>query len=91
MFLFSAPQIGSFRFPERPQVSSGVVNLTQRRSSVRPLNAEPQRNDSVVPLAATIVAPGTFPALCYEHYLVFMEFSEIKLPPLLIGGDSSVF
>ena len=52
-----APQIGSFRFPERPQVSSGVVNLTQRRSSVRPLNAEPQRNDSVVPLAATIVAP----------------------------------
>ncbi|KAK7332331.1 hypothetical protein VNO80_29081 [Phaseolus coccineus] len=52
-----APQIGSFRFLERPHLSSVVVNLTQRCSSVRPLNAQPQRNDSIVPLAATIVAP----------------------------------
>ncbi|XP_027331885.1 5'-adenylylsulfate reductase 3, chloroplastic-like [Abrus precatorius] len=52
-----APQIGSFRISERPHVSSVVVNLTQRLSSVRPLNAEPQRKDSVVPRATTIVAP----------------------------------
>ncbi|XP_061336924.1 5'-adenylylsulfate reductase 3, chloroplastic-like isoform X1 [Gastrolobium bilobum] len=52
-----APQIGSFRISERPHVSSGVVNLTQTRNIVRPLNAEPQRKDSLVPLAATIVAP----------------------------------
>ncbi|XP_020220924.1 5'-adenylylsulfate reductase 2, chloroplastic [Cajanus cajan] len=53
----NAPQIASFRFSERSHVSSGVVNLTQRRSSVTPLNAEPQRHDSIVPFAATIVAP----------------------------------
>ncbi|BAT87468.1 hypothetical protein LR48_Vigan09g207300 [Vigna angularis] len=52
-----APQTGSFRFLDGPHVSSVVVNLTQRCSSVRPLNAQPQRNNSVVPLAATIVAP----------------------------------
>lgn len=52
-----ALQIGSFRFLERPNLSSVIVNLTQRCSSVRPLNAQPQRNDSIVPLAATIVAP----------------------------------
>lgn len=51
------PQIGSIRILERPHVSSGFVNLPQRRTLVKPLNAEPQRNDSLVPLAATIVAP----------------------------------
>ncbi|CAL0301156.1 unnamed protein product [Lupinus luteus] len=49
-----ALQIGYFRNLER---SNGFANLTQRRSLVRPINAEPQRKDSVVPLAATIVAP----------------------------------
>ncbi|KAJ1428729.1 Thioredoxin-like superfamily [Sesbania bispinosa] len=53
-----APHIGSFRILERPNVSSGVVNLPQRRTLVKPLNAEPQRKDSIVPLAAaTILAP----------------------------------
>ncbi|CAK8531107.1 unnamed protein product [Lathyrus sativus] len=50
-------QIGSLRISERAHVSSGVFNLPSRRSSVRPVNAESQRNGSVVPLAATIVAP----------------------------------
>lgn len=63
--LFSATQIGSFRISERPHVSSSSVNLPQRRTSVRPLNAEPKRNDFVVPLAATIVAPGAFPLFCF--------------------------
>lgn len=46
-----APQIGSFRLSER------AVNFSRRRCSVRPVNAEPKRSDSVVPFAATIVAP----------------------------------
>ena len=50
-------QIGSLRILERTQVSYGGINLHHRRSFVRPLNAESQRNDSIVPLAATIVAP----------------------------------
>jgi len=58
-FLFSVLQIGSLRVLER-NVSSGVYNLPQRRSLMKALNAESQRNDSIVPLAATIVAPGTF-------------------------------
>ncbi|KAK1557462.1 hypothetical protein Q3G72_025035 [Acer saccharum] len=48
-------QIGSFRLLERPQVASTIVS--KRRVSVKPVNAEPKRHDSVVPLAATIVAP----------------------------------
>ncbi|CAL0334595.1 unnamed protein product [Lupinus luteus] len=49
-----ASQIGYLRNLDR---SNGVVNLSQRRSLVRPIiNAVSQRNDSIVPLAATIVA-----------------------------------
>ncbi|KAL9452151.1 hypothetical protein AB3S75_008028 [Citrus x aurantiifolia] len=48
-------QIGSFRLVDRTHVAS--TSLSQRRSLVRPLNAEPKRNDSVVPLAATLAAP----------------------------------
>ncbi len=48
------PQFGSFRNLEKPH---GVGNLTHRRTLVRPINAEPRRKDSVVPLAATIFAP----------------------------------
>ncbi|KAK3188399.1 hypothetical protein Dsin_027960 [Dipteronia sinensis] len=48
-------QIGSFRLLERPHVASTIVS--KRRVYVKPVNAEPKRNDSVVPLAATIVAP----------------------------------
>lgn len=33
------------------------MNYSQRRFSVKALHAEPKRNDSIVPLAATIVAP----------------------------------
>ncbi|KAK9224107.1 hypothetical protein WN944_012556 [Citrus x changshan-huyou] len=48
-------QIGSFRLVDRAHVAS--TSLSQRRSLVRPLNAEPKRNDSVVPLAATLATP----------------------------------
>ena len=73
MFLFSAPQIGSFKVLERPHGSSGVFNLSQRRALMRRVNAEPQRKDSVVPLAATIVAPGT----CFLLTMSFLVFREI--------------
>lgn len=48
-------QIGSFQF-EKPAASKVIV--LKRRSAVKPVNAEPKRNDSVVPSAATIAAPG---------------------------------
>ncbi|XP_044496876.1 5'-adenylylsulfate reductase 1, chloroplastic-like [Mangifera indica] len=48
-------QIGSFRLFDRPHVAS--TTLSQRRSLVKPVNAEPKRNDTIVPLAATVVAP----------------------------------
>ncbi|XP_030533370.1 5'-adenylylsulfate reductase 3, chloroplastic-like isoform X1 [Rhodamnia argentea] len=53
-----APQIGSFHLLDRPHAASIALNVSQRRSSVKPINAEPKRNGSIVPLAATIVAPA---------------------------------
>ncbi|KAF3451734.1 hypothetical protein FNV43_RR07830 [Rhamnella rubrinervis] len=52
-----ALQLGSFRFSNRPHGQSSALNFSQRRCSVKPVNAEPKRNDSVVPLAATIATP----------------------------------
>ncbi|KAL5578829.1 hypothetical protein UlMin_011271 [Ulmus minor] len=52
-----APQIGSFRTLDRPHGQSPSLNLSQRRSAVKAVNAEPKRNESMVPLAATISAP----------------------------------
>ncbi|KAJ6925467.1 hypothetical protein NC651_009988 [Populus alba x Populus x berolinensis] len=50
-----APQFGSFKLLDRPTTFVNVSS--QRRCAVKPLNAEPKRNVSVVPLAATIAAP----------------------------------
>ncbi|XP_065877626.1 5'-adenylylsulfate reductase 3, chloroplastic-like [Euphorbia lathyris] len=47
------PQFGSFRLLDRP----AALNLSQRRCAVKPVNAEPKRNDSIVPLAAAIAEP----------------------------------
>ncbi|KAH0718136.1 hypothetical protein KY290_014725 [Solanum tuberosum] len=52
-----AAQLGTFQPLERPQLLSSTVLNSRRRSAVKPLNAEPKRNDSIVPSAATIVAP----------------------------------
>ncbi|KAI4298706.1 hypothetical protein L6164_032232 [Bauhinia variegata] len=52
-----ASQIGSFRILDRSHASSAVLNLSQKRNLVKPINAEPSGKDSVVPRAATIVAP----------------------------------
>ncbi|KAK8629518.1 hypothetical protein V6N13_078355 [Hibiscus sabdariffa] len=47
------PQIGSVWLPER----HATVNLSRRRCAVKAVNADPKRNDSIVPLAATVAAP----------------------------------
>lgn len=78
-FLLSVPQIGSIRILERTHVSSGFVNLPQRRNLVKPLNAEPQRNDSLVPLAATIVAPGKFPFFVITYTFSFERQFDFKV------------
>lgn len=64
--------MGSFRISEWPS----ALNFTSRRSSVKPVNAEPKRNDSIVPLAATIVAPG---ALIIRGGFLSMRDIVIKL------------
>ncbi|KAA8520082.1 hypothetical protein F0562_014338 [Nyssa sinensis] len=52
-----APQFGSFQLLDRSPLPSTPVNSSRRRCAVKPLNAEPKRNDSIVPFAATMVAP----------------------------------
>ncbi|GLU23318.1 hypothetical protein SLE2022_393350 [Rubroshorea leprosula] len=61
-----AAQIGSFRVLDR----QGMVNLSsQRRCAVRPVNAEPKRNDSMVPqAAATTVVPEVLEKVEAEDY-----------------------
>ncbi|KAJ8761830.1 hypothetical protein K2173_004679 [Erythroxylum novogranatense] len=61
-----APQIGSFRMLDRP--AAGVMSLSQRQNAVKPVNAEHKRNDSVVPLAATISAPEVVDKAEVEDY-----------------------
>ncbi|KAL7088658.1 hypothetical protein ACP275_13G141400 [Erythranthe tilingii] len=53
-----AAQFGSFQPLDRPNLRSTAVNFSLRRCSVKPLNAEPKRNDSIVPSAATLFAPA---------------------------------
>ncbi|KAK8683954.1 hypothetical protein V6N13_039995 [Hibiscus sabdariffa] len=47
------PKIGSFRLAEH----HATVNLSKKRCAVKPVNAEPKRNDSLLPQAASISAP----------------------------------
>ncbi|XWS19401.1 hypothetical protein CRYUN_Cryun31cG0012500 [Craigia yunnanensis] len=57
-------QIGLFRLADR----HATVNLSQKRCAVKPVNAEPKRNGSIVPLAATIVAPEVSEKVEVEDY-----------------------
>lgn len=58
--LFSAAQFGAFHPLDRSHLPPASVSLSRRRcAAVKPLNAEPKRSDSIVPSAATVVAPGT--------------------------------
>ncbi|XP_020228714.1 5'-adenylylsulfate reductase 3, chloroplastic [Cajanus cajan] len=53
------PQIGSIRISERPNGAAVNFNFAQRRSFLKPVNAESPRKDSLVPLAATVLASET--------------------------------
>ncbi|CAA0835927.1 5-adenylylsulfate reductase 3- chloroplastic [Striga hermonthica] len=50
-------QFGASQVLDWPRVSPTSLNFSRRRCAVRPLNAEPKRNDSIVPSAATLYAP----------------------------------
>ncbi|RVW46021.1 5'-adenylylsulfate reductase 3, chloroplastic [Vitis vinifera] len=63
-----APQIGSFRPVDRSNVSLATVTFSRRQSAVKPVNAEPKRNDSIVPLAATVSAPEVAEKVEVEDY-----------------------
>lgn len=45
-----------------------AVTFSQRWSSVKAVNAQPKRSDSIVPLAATIVAPEEVEKVEVEDY-----------------------
>ncbi|KAG9132094.1 hypothetical protein Leryth_023698 [Lithospermum erythrorhizon] len=54
---YDQQRVGQFGSFERLQTESLAVNISRRRSCVIALNAEPKRNDNIVPSAATLVAP----------------------------------
>lgn len=55
--ILTVSQIGSLRLFDRVHVAPVSLNLSGKRSSsVKPLNAEPKTKDSMIPLAATMVA-----------------------------------
>ncbi|KAL0305941.1 UNVERIFIED_CONTAM: 5'-adenylylsulfate reductase 1, chloroplastic [Sesamum radiatum] len=51
-------QFGGFQSFDRSHLPSSAVNFSRRRCVVKPLNAEPKRNDSIIPSAATLFAPA---------------------------------
>lgn len=74
-----APSVGAFQPLDRSHQNHVMaVNLSTRRANaVKPLRAaEPRRSDSVVPLAATIAAPGTEEGVREDDDVVFIEEEE---------------
>ncbi|KAK3021718.1 hypothetical protein RJ639_046064 [Escallonia herrerae] len=61
-------QLGNFQPLDRRDLSSTGVNVSRRRGKVRPLHAEPKKNNSMVPAAATIVAPEVVEKVEVEDY-----------------------
>lgn len=72
-----ASKFGSFLPLDRPS----MLSVPARRSAVKPLNAEPKRNNSIVHAAATAFAPGNISiylsfAFCLDSILwVFVILS----------------
>ncbi|KAI3466563.1 hypothetical protein Pfo_023226 [Paulownia fortunei] len=63
-----AAQFGAFQPLDRSHLRSTAVNFSRRRCAVKPLNAEPKRNDSVVPSAATLFASEVVEKVEVEDY-----------------------
>nr|AIW52607.1 APR3 [Hevea brasiliensis] len=71
-----ALQIGSLRLLGRP----AAVSLSQRRCSVKPVNAESKRNDSIVPLAAAIAESEVAEKIEVEDYEQLAKVLENSSP-----------
>ncbi|XP_059662386.1 5'-adenylylsulfate reductase 3, chloroplastic-like [Cornus florida] len=78
-----ALQFGSFQPLDRPHFQSTAVSYSRRKSSVKPLNAESKRNDSIVSLAATIASPEVVERVEVEDYEQLAKVLE-KASPLEI-------
>ncbi|KAK4421344.1 5'-adenylylsulfate reductase 1, chloroplastic [Sesamum alatum] len=63
-----AAQFGAFQPFDRPHVPPAAVGFSRRRCAVKALNAEPKRNDSIVPSAATLFAPEVVEKVEVEDY-----------------------
>lgn len=64
----AAAQFGSFQPLDRPHTLLPSGNVSRRRLAVKPINAEPKRNESIVPSAATMVAPEIEEKVDVEDY-----------------------
>lgn len=74
-FAAVASKFGSFQQLDRLHVlSASVNNVSSRHSAVRPLNAKAKRNNSIVPSAATLVAPGNSIKIFEQGFLFFPPF-----------------
>ncbi|KDP20736.1 hypothetical protein JCGZ_21207 [Jatropha curcas] len=69
-------QIGSFRLLDR----LSAVNISQRRCAAKPVNAESKRNDSIVPLAATVAEPEVAEKVEVEDYELLAKDLETSSP-----------
>ncbi|KZV37178.1 5'-adenylylsulfate reductase 3, chloroplastic [Dorcoceras hygrometricum] len=63
-----AAQVGAFQPSDRHHLPPAAVNFSRRRCAVKPLNAEPKRNDSIVPSAATFFASEVVEKIDVEDY-----------------------
>ncbi|CAH9059308.1 unnamed protein product [Cuscuta europaea] len=63
------PKIGYHQPLDRPFHQPAVVSFSRRHSDVKPLNAEPKRNEAVVASAATLAAPETAEKVESEDYV----------------------
>lgn len=64
----AAVQFGAFQPLDRSQTIATSVNVFRRRLAVKSLNAEPKRNESIVPSAATISVPEVGEKADMEDY-----------------------
>ncbi|KAG8365396.1 hypothetical protein BUALT_Bualt18G0100300 [Buddleja alternifolia] len=75
-----AANFGAFQPLDRPHLPSTAVSFSRRRCAVKALNAEPRRNDTIVPAAATLFAPEVVEKVEVEDYDKLAENLENASP-----------
>lgn len=70
--------MGYFQPLDRAYHQPSAVSFSRRHSDVKPLNAEPRRNEAVVASAATVAAPGTFSFVFNDLCSVFLSLEDYK-------------